>query len=77
MNPRRAPRASLFVCLCLAGCGAPRPVNDPAIKAAQHRAVKGHAAVVWQVAFSPDSRWLASSGYDNTIKLYALETRLP
>jgi WD40 repeat protein len=34
-----------------------------------------HDADVHTVAFSPDSRYLASSGYDNTIKLYALEIR--
>jgi WD40 repeat protein len=36
-----------------------------------------HTADVHTVAFSPDGRYLASSGYDNTIKLHTLETRQP
>jgi WD40 repeat protein len=34
-----------------------------------------HAADVHSVAFSPNSRLLASSGYDNTVKLYSLNAR--
>jgi WD40 repeat protein len=45
------------------------------VEARLQRTLEGHTEVVWQLAFSPDSRHLASSGYDHTIKLYTLETR--
>ena len=75
MNPRRALRAFVCLCLCLplAGCSSPQPVANPALKAAPHHAIRGHSEVVWQVAFSPDGLWLATSGYDNTIIVWRLE----
>ncbi len=34
--------------------------------------LRGHSRFVWTLAFSPDSTLLASSGYDSTIKLWAI-----
>jgi WD40 repeat protein len=38
------------------------------------RTLRGHTAPVWSVAFSPDGRRLASGSWDNTIKLWDVET---
>lgn len=75
------PLALLFVCLCLPAAACTEDSNTtpagPAVMAALHRTLGGHAEVVWQVAFSPDSRWLAPSGYDKTVKLWRLEGAAP
>ena len=81
MSKIRAPLwAALLACLCQSaqGCGAgERSAERPSAEARVARTLEGHTEVVWQVAFSPDGRYLASGGYDHTIKLHTLETRRP
>ena len=50
----------------MAGGGMQRR-NDPGLGprlAAPGRVLRGHSATVWDVAFSPDGRWIASAGAD-------------
>src|SRR5262249_48154014 len=42
----------------------PDEPNEPA-------ALKGHGKYVMSIAFSPDSKWLASASADNTVKLWS------
>jgi WD40 repeat protein len=36
--------------------------------------LRGHAGYVWKVAFSPDSRYLASGSWDSTVKIWDVKT---
>jgi WD40 repeat protein len=37
--------------------------------------LQGHSGDVYSVAFSPDGKYLASGSYDNTAKLWSLESQ--
>ncbi len=37
--------------------------------------LKGHRNNVLSVAFSPDGKYLASGSYDNTVKLWSIESQ--
>ena len=37
------------------------------------QSLKGHSDSAWDVAFSPDGLWLATSSLDRTVKLWRLE----
>ena len=38
------------------------------------KTLKGHVGYVWKVAFSPDSRYLASGSWDSTVKIWDVPT---
>ena len=65
--------ALLFTLQLVSGCGSPETAARPEIAARPHRALKGHRGPVFQVTFSPDGRWLASSGYGPAVNLRRLD----
>jgi WD40 repeat protein len=41
------------------------------------RTIRGHELIVWSVAFSPDSRTLASGSFDRTVRLWRVADGAP
>jgi len=69
--------ALLLAATLNSGCSSPQPDPNPGFKAHLHQTLTGHAAVVWQVAFSPGGEWLAGGGYDQALKVWRLESSPP
>ena len=48
------------------------PAQTPTLKVSLHHTFKAHSAPPRQLAFSPDSKILATSGVDSVVKLWSL-----
>lgn len=59
--------------LALLACGETRSTTETEI-VQLHRTIPAHTSVPRELAFSPDSKTLATSSVDSTIKLWELET---
>jgi len=64
--------ALLAIFACVSG-GSSQKRHEPDVKVAVFPQV-GHTAGVTSVAFSPDGKYIVSGSYDNTIKLWDIET---
>ena len=83
LTPARSPagfRLAAILATALTACrGAPpeTPTTGPTLAARLHKTIAGHSAAARQVAFSPDSRLLATSGVDGAVKLWSLPDAAP
>lgn len=62
-------RFCLFLLLCFTG---PRAISAQPITLSESTAWTGHDGAVTTIAFSPDSRFIASGGMDGVIKLWSV-----
>ncbi|MBD1848118.1 hypothetical protein H6F89_33135 [Cyanobacteria bacterium FACHB-63] len=57
-------------------CSHPRS-SKPNIVTSSVKLLQGHTDWVWNIAFSPDSQWLASASLDGTLRLWNIQDQQP
>src|SRR5687767_1928189 len=62
----------LCACILWLSLAAPAQAQPGTLKATLHHTLKAHSAEPRQLAFSPDSRMLATSGVDSVVKLWSV-----
>ncbi|MCX5786211.1 MAG: WD40 repeat domain-containing protein [Elusimicrobia bacterium] len=67
---------TIFLCICFLGAYVYSPDNLSGQESLLLKTIKGHSKIIYSVAFSPDGKYIASGGVDNTLKIWRLEDGL-